>query len=124
MQQICHQLRSGSGDMDFEDIIDVIPHVEIAHDLGTDLDDEQRFKPRAFKTHLWEPAVAKGGRYIVVVRHPYDLAISLFKFFEGWMFEAGAISLGFFTDACFLKFGEPDLGGTGLTGAFHHMASW
>eukprot|EP00117_Sycon_ciliatum_P025675 scpid75377/ scgid21260/ Sulfotransferase 1 family member D1; Amine N-sulfotransferase; Dopamine sulfotransferase Sult1d1; Tyrosine-ester sulfotransferase len=124
MQQICHQLRSGGGDMDFEDISMVIPFVEMAHDLGINLDDEQRFKPSVFKTHVWEPLVAKGGRYIIVVRHPYDLAVSFFKFMEGWTFKVGDISPDTMTNFFFLKLGEPDQQKGGICSAFHHMASW
>ena len=45
MQQIVHQLRSG-GDMEFNDIYDVIPYIEVAHDYHLDLEAEQRAKPR------------------------------------------------------------------------------
>ncbi|XP_065192441.1 amine sulfotransferase-like [Sycon ciliatum] len=121
MQQICHQLRSG-GDMDFEEICDVVPFLETAMDTGISLDGEQRFQPRVFKTHFWEPLTPKGARYIVVVRHPYDVAVSYFKFLEGWIFEAGEISLETFSNELFLKRGAPE--GIGNAGSFHHMASW
>ncbi|XP_065192101.1 sulfotransferase 1 family member D1-like [Sycon ciliatum] len=124
MQQICHQLRSG-GDMDFEDISDVSPFLETAQDIGFDLDaGEQPCQPRVFNTHIWEPLVPKGGRYIVVVRHPYDVAVSFFKFMEGWFFEAGEISLDTFTNEEFLKQGRPDQERPTNCSAFHHMASW
>jgi len=50
MQQIVHQLRS-NGSMDYEEISSVVPWIELAHDLGQDLDADQGFLPRAFKTH-------------------------------------------------------------------------
>ena len=52
MQMIVHQLRSG-GDMSFDEISLVVPWVELSTDLGLDIDAEQAFEPRAFKTHLW-----------------------------------------------------------------------
>ena len=52
MQMIIHQLRSG-GDMSFEEISNVVPFIEIAGDLGIDVDADQEYFPRAFKTHLW-----------------------------------------------------------------------
>ena len=60
LQQIIHQLRTG-GDMDFEDIGDVVPVVEFAHDLQQDLEVEQKGFPRCFKTHaLLVPPLSKG----------------------------------------------------------------
>ena len=51
MQQIVHGLRTG-GAMDFDDILEVVPWIEMAHDLGIDLDADQVAEPRAFRTHL------------------------------------------------------------------------
>jgi hypothetical protein len=45
MQQIVHQLRSG-GDMSFDDIHDVIPSIELAYDIGIDLEAEHNYQPR------------------------------------------------------------------------------
>lgn len=54
MQQIVHQLRTGGdGDMEFDEISCVVPWIELAGDLGQDLDAEQRKNPRCYKTHCW-----------------------------------------------------------------------
>ena len=45
MQQIVHQLRS-DGDMSFDEICDVVPHLEHAYDTGIDIEGEQNFQPR------------------------------------------------------------------------------
>ena len=58
MQQICHQLRS-NGDIDFEEISVVVPWLEMAHDVGTDLNAPQKYSPRVFKTHFDWPSVPK-----------------------------------------------------------------
>jgi len=95
MQQIVHGLRTG-GDMNFGEITEVAPWIEMAHDMGIDLDAEQVAEPRAFKTHWRGDEVPQGCRYIAVIRDPKDVAISFFHFFEGWMFETGSIALNDF----------------------------
>ena len=92
MQQIVHGLRTG-GDMDFDEITEVVPWLELAHDLGLDLDAPQRAAPRAFKTHFDWNSTPKGGRYIFVARDPADSLVSFFHFFSGWVFEAGSVSI-------------------------------
>ena len=48
MQQIVHGLRTG-GDMDFDEITEVVPWLEVAHDVGLDLDAPQRAEPQGFQ---------------------------------------------------------------------------
>lgn len=95
MQQIVHGLRTG-GDMNFGEITEVAPWIEMAHDMGIDLDADHVAEPRAFKTHSRGDEVPQGCRYIAVIRDPKDVAISFFHFFEGWMFETGSIALNDF----------------------------
>ena len=45
MQQIVHQLRTG-GDMEFREITEVVPWIELAHDIHLDLEAEQKQTPR------------------------------------------------------------------------------
>lgn len=92
IQQIAHGLRT-RGSMDFEEINDVIPYIEHALDLNWDLDAEQVANPRLFKAHLDWDSVPKNARYIYAVRHPYDVAVSFYRFLEGWFFEKGSIPL-------------------------------
>lgn len=102
VQQIVHGLRTG-GSMDFDEITSVIPWLEMAHDLGMDLEQPQVAPPRAFKSHLsWELA-PKGARYIYVIRDPKDVVVSTYHFLEGWWFETGAIALAEFARAQFLN---------------------
>ena len=92
MQQIVHGLRTG-GDMDFDEITEVVPWLELAHDLGLDLKASPRAEPRAFKTHFDWHSTPKGGRYIFIVRDPGDSLVSFFHFLSGWVFEAGSVSI-------------------------------
>jgi hypothetical protein len=97
MQQIVHGLRSG-GSMDFDEITEVMPWIELAHDMGMDPEAPQVAHPRVFKSHLGWDGIPKGGRYIVVFRDPIDAMVSLYNFFDGWIFERGAIALTDFAD--------------------------
>ena len=45
VQQIVHQLRTG-GDMEFREITEVVPWIELAHDIHLDLEAEQKQTPR------------------------------------------------------------------------------
>jgi hypothetical protein len=92
LQQIVHGLRSG-GDMDFDDISRLTPWIEVAEALGVDLDAEQGWWPRAFKSHYSYNAVPKGARYIVSFREPHSTLVSYYRFYEGWMFEPGTVTL-------------------------------
>ena len=67
--QIMHGLRS-NGDMNFEDIMFMCPDLEAAHDIeGIDLEAEQKFHPRMYKTHFPYEMCPKGkGKYIVLTR--------------------------------------------------------
>ena len=116
MQQIVHGLRTG-GAMDFGEITEVVPWIELAADLGLDAEAEQAADPRAFKTHLDWHDVPKGGRYIAIVRHPYDVALSLYRFMDGWFFESGSIGLEEFVREEFLR-------RDGGEDYWHHVLSW
>jgi hypothetical protein len=102
MQQIVHGLRTG-GDMDFDEISEVVPWLESALDMGIDIEAPQRAEPRAFKTHFTWDEIPKGGRYIYVARDPRDALVSFYHFFEGWMFEPGSVSLDVFAREMFMQ---------------------
>jgi hypothetical protein len=82
MQQIVHQLRTG-GDDDFDEISRVVPWLELSHDIGMDIDAEQRGGFRAFKTHACVEHAPQGARTIVVVRDYVDVCASFYRFFSG-----------------------------------------
>jgi aryl sulfotransferase len=113
LQQIFHTLRT-RGDMNFEDISAVVPWLEISPMLGIDINAEQRANPRGFKSHgKWED-LPRGARYIVSIRHPTDVAYSMFKFMEGWFIEPGTINVDEFVRGVFLKGNN----------YFDHLVSW
>jgi hypothetical protein len=116
LQQIVHSLRTG-GDMDFKDIYEVVPFIDVAPDMGIDLDGPQKAEPRVFKSHLGWDEVPKGCRYIVSFRDPQDAVVSFYYFMTGWLIEPGAIPLDDFVAYRTL---DGDSGG----GYWAHMASW
>ena len=92
LQHIAHGLRT-RGNLDFEEISDVVPFIEGAVQLGRNLDAEQVAEPRLFKCHRSWDSVPKGGRYICSFREPTAVAESFFRFFEGWYFEPGSLTV-------------------------------
>ena len=116
LQQIVHTLRTG-GDMDFGEITEVVPWLELGHDMGLDLHAEQAAPPRAYKSHLpWE-MIPKGGRYLLAVRDPGDVLLSQYHFWEGWFFEAGSVTVEDLAHDFFL---QPQLPGS----YWGHLLSW
>jgi len=92
MQQIVHGLRT-RGSMDFDEIGRVVPWLNMAHDMGIDINAPQVANPRAFKTHTTLDETPKGGKYIVILRDPKDALVSHFHFFEEFFFEKGSVNL-------------------------------
>eukprot|EP00924_Labyrinthula_sp_SR-Ha-C_P000067 snap_masked-scaffold_60-processed-gene-0.40-mRNA-1 protein AED:1.00 eAED:1.00 QI:0/-1/0/0/-1/1/1/0/310 len=77
--QICHMLRS-NGDTDFKDLmLETIYDVQ-AYDVDQDLNAEQKYFPRVFKSHETYENIAKGGKYIFVTRNPEDTFLSNYHF--------------------------------------------
>jgi len=116
LQQIVHGLRTG-GDLDFSDISEVVPWLEVAHDLGQDLAASQRAAPRAFKTHFDGLSMPRGGRVIYVVRDPIDVLKSFYRFNVGWFLEPGAMDLETFALEYLLQ-------REGRHDHWHHIATW
>lgn len=103
--------------MDFEDIYEVVPWIDVASLLGLDLDADQRANPRAFKSHSGFDEVPKGCRYIVSFRDPKDAVVSHYRFMEGWMFEPGSIPIDEYVERRTL---DRD---TGMD-YWRHLSSW
>jgi len=116
LQQMVHGLRT-RGSMDFGEITEVVPWLEVAHDLGLDIHGPQVAPIRAYKSHLNWDDIPKGGRYIYSVRDPKDVLVSFYHFFEGWFFEPGSIPIEDFASEMFTK--DPV-----NEGYWQHVASW
>ncbi len=101
MQQIVHQIKCRTDDT-FSDIYNVVPWIESAIDMNIDPAGPQRGEFRAFKSHLSYGSLPKGSRYIIVVRDPITVIPSWFRFFEGWLFEAGSLTLDDFAREFYL----------------------
>ena len=115
LQQIFHTLRT-RGDLDFDDISRVVPWIETSPRLGIDLNAPQKAMPRGFKSHMTWDAVPRGARYILSIRDPRDVLVSMHKFMEGWFLEPGAVSIEEFAMTNMVR--EPKQGYWG------HLASW
>lgn len=117
LQQIAHGLRA-NGSMDFDEICTVTPWIEIAYDVGWNLDDDQVAPPRVYKTHYSWYEVPKGARYLCAFRDPASVLVSLYRFLEGWLFEPGSISLEEFVQSHWPK--EK----ASRNGYWFHVGSW
>ncbi|MEK6255693.1 MAG: sulfotransferase domain-containing protein [Chloroflexota bacterium] len=102
LQQMVHSLRT-RGRMDFREITEVVPGLERAYDLGLDIEAAQQGILRAYKSHMSWSEIPKGGKYIYSIRNPKDVVVSFYRFFEGWHFEPGSISLREFSDEFFFE---------------------
>jgi hypothetical protein len=81
---------------------------------GIDLNANQIAEPRAFKAHMNWNDIPKGGRYIVSIRNPEDVAVSLFHFLEGHTFERDTISMPEYVRGAFMASNR----------YWRHLASW
>ncbi len=117
LQQMVHSIRTGGRHTAYEDIYEVVPWIDMATRLGLDLDADQPAEPRAFKSHRTWDDVPQGCRYIVSFRDPKDVAVSTYRFFEGWLMEPDAIELEHFVATLFDD--------TEREGSYwHHTTSW
>lgn len=121
--QMVQSLRS-RGDMDFEEINLEIPCLEMAWDSGCkELDLPQRWAPRAYKTHFWQPHCPAAGKIIYICRDPMEAGPSFFHFMRGWAFDDGDITMEQFILEFFMWRGDAD---SPLQNAsqWSNMASW
>ncbi len=114
LQQTFHTLRT-RGDMDFDDISRVVPWIETSAALGLDINAEQRAAPRGFKSHMGYDVIPKGARYVVSLRDPRDVLVSMHRFMEGWYLEPGAVTVAEFAQG--MLSGRPG-------DYWSHLASW
>lgn len=113
--------------MEFPEISAAVPWVELALDLGQDLEAVQPHgPPRLFKTHCWHDHCPRGPgvKYIVGVRSPEDVVWSFYNFMNGWMiYPADGVDFGAFARAFFLNRGLPAFKMQNAS-YWHHLVSW
>lgn len=119
LQQIVHSLRT-RGDMDFDDILRVIPVLERAYLAGLDLNAPQPGGFQAFKSHLSWTKIPKGGRYIVSFRDPKDALVSLYNFVNGYFWQTGTVSISEFARMRYLRHQDDQWDGS----YWGHLVSW
>jgi len=109
-----HALRSGP--TTFEEISEVAPWDVVASDCGQNLNDEQEGSFRVYKTHEpWE-TIAKGGKYVYVVRRPEDALLSFYNFLPTYCHVDG-LSVEAFAEGIF-----DGLSHSG--GLWRHFSGW
>ena len=123
LQQVLHQLRSG-GDMSFDEISEVIPYIEHAYDVEIDLDAEQAYQPRCYKSHKWYQDCPKGAKYIAICREPCATFYSFFDFYNGWFFDHGTVSLHQFIEDYLVEYLGVPKSKKQLASYFVHFLSW
>ena len=124
LQQMFHQLRMVQGqatpepDLDFDDISRVLPWIEMGVVIPeVDINAEQKADPRGFKSHLHYEGLPPGMRYLVSLRDPKEAYMSMYHFFEGWLFEPGTIEPEEFMPIWMT-------GGPSRVDYFAHLLSW
>lgn len=117
VQQICHGLRTG-GDMDFDEITAVTPWTICAMDCKVDINANQVASPRVFKCHEQYSDVAKGAKYIYVMRDPQDVLVSFHKFVLDYCGLGGQMTVDEFAHLIYLG------SGTNSGTYWDHIMGW
>ena len=111
--------------MEFSDINEVVPVLELAHGMKIDLYSEQKAFPRCFKSHHGYERCPQDAKYIWCLREPCSAAYSFYCMVRGWFFQPGDLSLEEFVQDVWLKFGKPaSATDPNREGYFHHLVSW
>lgn len=125
VQQIAHGLRS-SGNMDFTEIMQVSPWLELApRRPGADLTVAQKYEPRLFKTHLTTLHASHVPKYIHIVRDPKDTLISYYNYWADIIIDPKLISIEDFAETFFFDDAVGDLNdGEYKASYWQHLISW
>ncbi len=104
MQQIVFALRGGG--VEFEEVSEVVPWLEMASDAGQDL---QAAPVRAYKTHFGWSLVPKGDgvKHVCVVRDCHDVIVSMYHFLLNWFYLESEMSLADFVLVLLYQRGTP-----------------
>jgi len=95
LMQICHIMRGGQ--MDFDDIYQVVPWSQISWDLDIPLNDQKGLEPKLFKTHNPLRCYAKRNvKIIATIRQPERVVKSFWSFIKGKGFDFAQVPLNEF----------------------------
>ena len=100
LAHICHQLRMGGAEPDFEDQERVIVFLHLIQIIGISDPNTmpQPAVPRLFVTHKPYSEVPKGGKMITCFREPSDMLLSTYRFVDTVMSLKGRVALPIFCD--------------------------
>ncbi|KAL5506085.1 hypothetical protein EMCRGX_G007656 [Ephydatia muelleri] len=93
---ICHQLRTGGAEPDFEEFDKVVTFLEVPLSVnGTPVDLEavvHPAEPRIFYSHVSYESLPKGGKILHCVRDPKDVFYSLLTYLDTLLLLKGRVS--------------------------------
>ena len=99
---ICHQLRTGGAEPDFEEFDKVVTFLEVPLSVnGAPVDLEavvHPAEPRIFYSHVSYESLPKGGKIIHCVRDPKDVFYSLLTYLDTLLLLKGRVSTSVFFD--------------------------
>ena len=101
MLHICHQIRMGGAEPDFDDQAQVMTWMEASKTLlgyANPADRPQPAKPMLFLTHLPYSDIPLGGRRICCFRDQKDAIISAYHFLNSLLCLRGRVSLSIFAN--------------------------
>ena len=97
LMHICHQLRMGGSEPNFEVQEDVITALDFCKALEIDPNTKpQPAEPRLFMTHMPYLKAPKGGKLITCMREPSDLLLSMYRFVATQASFKGRVALPIF----------------------------
>ena len=113
--------------MSFDEISCEIPWIELALDLGQNLEEDQygaaEEKPRFFKSHTWYGHSPAFPKTIVVLRDPVEVLKSFYRFLVGWFLPGDYMTIDTFATAYWLSRGTPRSVHE-YPSYFAHLVSW
>ena len=106
LTHICHQLRMGGSEPDFETQEEVVASIHFSKLYGLDPNTmPQPADPRVFAAHMCYSALPKGGKLITCMREPSDMLLSFYRFADTVLSLKGRVSLPIFCNR-YLELGD------------------
>ena len=117
LMHICHQIRMGGSEPDFEIQEDIITPLDFSGALGYDPNTRpQPAEPRVLITNVPFSKVPKGGKMITSMREPSDLLLSMYRFMDTLLSLKGRVDLPIFCNGV--------IKGGGIKGILLSLVDW